>query len=104
MMFVRRLVNIDQSIVRYFAIVSSSSSVQLNTTMKKFIDAKQYKEALDIYDQHSQPCTDVTFNLVLKACAKLFDRERGIEIHKQLSLKSLENSFIQTSLIHFYSK
>jgi pentatricopeptide repeat protein len=72
--------------------------------MKKLIDSKRYKDALDLFDRHSNVPTDLAFNLALKACTKLADRGRGIRIHQKLSPQSLQDPFIQTSLIHFYSK
>ena len=59
---------------------------------------------VDLFDRQSQVSTDITLNMALKAGTELHDRERGIQIHQQLSSQSLENRFIQTSLIHFSSK
>ena len=72
--------------------------------MKDLIDARRYKDALDLFERQSQISTDATLNLALKACTKLADRERGARIHRQLSSKSHANPFIQTSLLHFYSE
>ncbi len=83
---------------------SLSSSFKLGSTMKKLIDSKQYRKALDLFDEQSEMFSDITINLALKACTKLNDRQRSIKIQQQLSSKSLKNPFIQTSLIQFYSK
>jgi hypothetical protein len=72
--------------------------------MKMLIDSKRYKDALDLFDRQSNISTDSVFNLALKVCTKLADKERGIRIHQKLSPQSLQDPFIQTSLIHFYSK
>jgi hypothetical protein len=72
--------------------------------MKKLIDSKQYQKALDLFQQQSGPRTDVFVNMALKACTKLHDHQCGINIEKQLTSHSRNNPFIQTSLIHFYSK
>ena len=72
--------------------------------MKQLIDARQYKDVLKLFDQQHGTLTDVTLTLALKACANLGDRERGIRVHQQLSAQSLRNPFIQTSLIHLYSR
>lgn len=82
----------------------SSSAIQLNLKMKKLIQSQQYKQALDLFEKQYSLSNDVTNTLALKACTKLEDHQRGIQIHQKLSLKSLNDSFIQTSLIHFYSK
>jgi pentatricopeptide repeat protein len=70
--------------------------------MKELIDVRRYKEALDLFDRPSQAPNDYSLNLALKACTKLGLRQRGIKIHQELSSKSLQNPFIQVSLIHFY--
>ena len=88
---------------RYFSQISSSP-IKLNSTIKRLIVSRKYEEALDLFDRKFSECTNVTFTLVLKACSKLSDYHRGIRIHQQLPSKSLEDPFIQTSLIHFYSK
>jgi len=72
--------------------------------MKKLIDSKQYQKALDVFDKQSKMLTDFDINMALKSCSKLHDYQRGIKIHQQLSSNSLNNCFIQTSLIHFYSE
>ncbi len=82
----------------------SSSSTVFNSTIKKLIDSKQYQKALDVFDKQSKMSTDFDINMALKACSKLHDYQRGIKIHQQLSSNSLNNCFIQTSLMHFYSE
>jgi hypothetical protein len=97
-MLIRRLYSVVQSRSRCF------SNISLSPTMKKLIDARRYGDALDLFDRQSNVSTDSAFNLALKACTKLADKEHGIRIHQKLSPQSLQNPFIQTSLIHFYSK
>jgi hypothetical protein len=83
---------------------SSLKTTNLYFSMKNLIDSKQYGKALDLFQQRSELRTDVFINMALKACTKLYDYQRGINIEKQLSSHSRDNHFIQTSLIHFYSK
>jgi hypothetical protein len=97
-MLLRRVCNVVQSRSRCF------SNVSLSPTMKKLIDARRYKDALDLFDRQSNVSTDSAFNLALKACTKLADTQRGIRIHQKLSPQLLQDPFIQTALIHFYSK
>ncbi len=85
------------------SILLSSSLIKLDLTMKELINLKQYQKALDLFEQ-LKSSTDVTINLALKACTKSNNYEYGLKIREQLSPKSLNNPFIQTSLIHFYSK
>ncbi|CAF0888364.1 unnamed protein product, partial [Rotaria sordida] len=70
--------------------------------MKKLIDSKQYKEALDLFDQQAEICNNFTIDMAIKACTILNDYKRGITIQQKLSSNLLNNSYIQTSLIHFY--
>lgn len=78
---------------------NSSSS---NLTMKKLIDLRQYQKALDLFDKQSEKSTGIDINMALKACTNLHDYQRGKKIHRQLSSNSLNNPFIQTSLVYFY--
>ncbi|CAF1449460.1 unnamed protein product, partial [Rotaria sordida] len=70
--------------------------------MKKLIDSKQYKEALDLFDQQTEICNNFTIDMAIKACTILNDYKRGITIQQKLSSNSLNNPYIQTSLIRFY--
>lgn len=98
---VERLLSLYQKhTVKY----SIASSVKLNSTIQKLINSKQYKEALDLFDQKFETCTDYTINMAIKACTALNDHTRGINIQQKLSSNSLNNSYIQTSLIQFYSE
>ncbi|CAF1523270.1 unnamed protein product, partial [Adineta ricciae] len=85
-------------------ITTRYSSTTLNAQMKKLIDSKQFRHALDIFDKQSHAADDFALNMALKACSNLPDYRRGLGIIRQLSPKSLNNPFIQTSLLHFYSE
>ncbi|CAF3020938.1 unnamed protein product [Rotaria socialis] len=97
---------VDQRKYKYVSALlsstSSSPSMKLNLNMKKLIDSQQYRQALAIFDRQISIGDQVTFTLALKACTKLNDYQYGIRIHQQLSLKALEDPYLQTSLIHFY--
>ncbi|CAF1223357.1 unnamed protein product [Rotaria sordida] len=82
---------------------SNSSSIKLNLTLQKLFGSKQYKEAFEIVDQNFDICTDITINMAIKACAISKDYTRGINIHRKLSSHSINNSYIQASLIQLYS-
>ncbi|CAM4819679.1 unnamed protein product [Rotaria magnacalcarata] len=81
---------------------SISSSMKLNATLKKLLDSKQYKEALDLFDQKFEICTDFTIDMAIKACTISKDYKRGFNIQKRLSSNPLNNPFIQVSLIRLY--
>ncbi|CAF2158315.1 unnamed protein product, partial [Rotaria magnacalcarata] len=81
-----------------------SSSMALSSTMKKLFDSKQYKEALNLFDQNFEISTDSTINMAIKACTISKDYKRGIRIQQRLSSKSRNNSYIQAALLCFYRK
>ncbi|CAF1615668.1 unnamed protein product [Rotaria magnacalcarata] len=78
--------------------------MKLNAALKKRLDSKQYKEALDVFDQKFEICTDFTIDMAMaiKACTMSKDYKRGFNIQKRLSSNSLNNPFIQASLIRLY--
>ena len=82
---------------------SCSFTVNPSFKMKELIDSRRYQDALNLFDQPSAASNEISVNLALKACTKLGHRQRGMQIHQNLSSKSLHNPFIQASLIHFYS-
>ncbi|CAF3997182.1 unnamed protein product [Rotaria magnacalcarata] len=79
-----------------------SSSMALNSIMKKRFDSKQYKEALNLFDQNFGISTDSTIDMAIKACTMSKDYQRGTRIQQRLSSKSLNNSYIQAALLRFY--
>ncbi|CAF1504264.1 unnamed protein product [Rotaria magnacalcarata] len=81
-----------------------SSSIALDSTIKKLFDSKQYKEALNLFDQNFEISTDSTINMAIKACMISKDYKRGTRIQQRLSSKSRNNSYIQAALLFFYRK
>ncbi|CAM4803923.1 unnamed protein product [Rotaria magnacalcarata] len=81
-----------------------SSSMALSSTMKKLFDSKQYKEALNLFDQNFKISTDSTIDMAIKACTISKDYKRGIRIQQRLSAQSRNNSYIQAALLCFYLK
>lgn len=96
----RPLISFHQFSWRYF----SSVSMKLHAEMKKLIDSQKYQNALELFHRQFQNSTDPTVTLALKASSILRDYQSGIRIHRQLSERSTKNPWIQSSLIHFYSK
>ncbi|CAM4827294.1 unnamed protein product, partial [Rotaria magnacalcarata] len=101
--------------------LSISSSMKFNATLKKVLDSKQYKEALDLFGQKFEICTGFTIDMAIKPCTiskaqpfravsdglsdgrmtLLGDYKHGFNIQKDSS-NSLNNPFIQVSLIRLY--
>ncbi|CAF1668970.1 unnamed protein product [Rotaria magnacalcarata] len=96
----RRTVSLYQNL---YKTSSSLSPREIYSRMKKLIDSKEYKKTLDFFDQQSHSCTDFEINLALKACISLNEYQRGMNIRKNFSQNSLNNPYIQTTLIQFYS-
>jgi hypothetical protein len=86
--------------------VTNSTRINIETEMKKLNDEKEFLKAIALFDKHKQQeiPTDRSFVQALKACTRLGDVKRGVNIHKELSNHSLNNIYIQSALIHFYSK
>lgn len=81
-----------------------SSSNQTQSDMRRLFDTKRYADALSLYQRSSKCPTHYDSTLALRACAKLHNYPAGVRIHQQLSAQVLQNQFIQTALIHFYSR
>jgi anionic cell wall polymer biosynthesis LytR-Cps2A-Psr (LCP) family protein len=84
----------------------SSTAIYVSNQMKQLNNVKQFRKVIDLFNSYIQNDipTDVIINQTLKACLELKDFQRGIEIHRNLSAQSLNNSSIQYNLIHLYSK
>ena len=83
----------------------AANVVNVEIEMKRLNDTKQCSQALTLFDQvqRRQMPRDQVIVQALKACTRLKDLQYGVNIHKKLSNRSLNNSFIQSTLIHFYS-
>ncbi|UJR28525.1 hypothetical protein I4U23_009762 [Adineta vaga] len=74
--------------------------------MKLMNKNKQFKQALQLFDKHSNKNINQISNLVLtqvlKSCAGLRDFQRGTMVHNIVSNRLDKDSYLLTSLIHFY--
>lgn len=79
----------------------------LSSEIKKLNDRKQYKQALDLFyeneQKNSEMISDPAINQALKASTNMKDFQGGSDIYSRYSSRIEKNSFILTSLIHFYS-
>lgn len=86
------------------------SNFVLGKEIKRLNDKKQFKKALQLFDQHNnndniiKECSSLTITQALKACAQLGDLRRGSIIHQLVTHRIKHDSYILTSLIHLYSK
>ena len=80
----------------------------LDLEMKRLNDEKRYKQALDLFTENERngqyAISDVAINLALKSSTNMKDFSSGLNISNRYSSRIEKNSFIQASLIHFYSK
>ncbi|CAF0865251.1 unnamed protein product [Adineta ricciae] len=80
----------------------------LVTQMKLMNNNKQFKKALRLFDEQTsddknmKKISSLVFTQVLKSCAGLPDFQRGITIHRIVSNRLDKDSYLLTSLIHFY--
>ena len=98
----RRLISVRVLLQRFST--QSTLPVDVESKMKKLLGARQYGDALALFDQQSGRFTDASLCLALEASTKLMDRARGIRIHRQLSKRATTDPRNQNALIRFYSR
>ena len=82
----------------------TESKLNVAAEMKKLNDQQRFHEALRLFDeQQPQQPDDLSINQALKACAKQRDFKRGLAIEKRIPVSSLQNHYVRSSLINFYS-
>lgn len=80
------------------------STDSLGVHMKQLNDAKNFKEALSLFDSRkSSNTSDLSINQALKACIHLGNFQHGLAIHKSLTSRSLKCRHIQMSLVQLHS-
>jgi hypothetical protein len=74
--------------------------------MKRLNDRGEFRQTLALFDQRKdrQGTTERVLVQVLKACSELTNLNYGEAIHQQLSSSLQKSSYIQSSLINFYSE
>ena len=103
-MFVRNYFHFHRFSSRLLSSIASPTRKKLYSEIKTLIDSQKYQNVLDLFDRHHRISSDPTITLALKASAAIRDYKSGLRIHQQLSEQSRDNPWIQSSLIHFYSK
>jgi hypothetical protein len=87
---------------------TNSTQINIETEMKNLNGRKEFVKAIALFDKHKhkhqEMPTDRAVVQALKACTRLGDVKRGVNIHKELANHSLKDVYIQSALIHFYSK
>ncbi|CAM2715924.1 unnamed protein product [Rotaria socialis] len=73
--------------------ISISSSTKLNCTLTKFIDYKQYEEALKQFGQQPHLHTDFNIGMAITACTMLHDYERAINLLQKLPSNNINPVF-----------
>ncbi len=84
------------------------SNISLGHQMQLFNKQKQFQKSLSLFDKYKekniQQLSILSITQALKACAEIRDFQRGLNIHKFISSRINNDSYILSSLIHFYSK
>lgn len=91
------------NIIRTF---STSIRPNIELEMRKFNNQKEFNKTLDLFDEyrdHEKPTSRIIVQ-ALRACVQLGFLKRGQDIHKKLPNELMNDVYIQTSLIHLYSK
>ena len=89
--------------------MSARSDFALSHRMKVLNDDEQYGKVLDLFEQRKEknninPLSSSIIIQALKACTQTGDLQRGQAIHRLVSSRVKTNSYILSSLIHFYSE
>ena len=84
------------------------SHSNLGIRMKQLNDSKQFRETLILFDE-SQPknlndLPSTVLTQVFKACTKIEDYQRALDIYTRLSFQTANDPFIIASVIHLYSE
>ncbi|CAF1365864.1 unnamed protein product [Adineta steineri] len=99
--YIRRFILVKKTNICQYSI--SSSLMNINRSMKNLLDEEKYQEALNIFKANYRSIvSDIAINFALKSCTKLKNLEHGKNIHQNFSSQIMSNSFLNTSLIHFY--
>ena len=85
------------------------SSFNLDIEMKKFNDKNQFNKSLSLFEEYENKSNKIpslkSLTQALKACQKLEDFQRGLQIIKEYSSISTSNDhYLLTTIIHFLSK
>ncbi len=94
------------NLVNVIRTATKSTHINIEAQMKTLNDRKEFAKAISLFDKHKheQIPTDRAVVQALKACTQLGDVKYAVKIHKNLSNHSLNNTYIQSILIYFYSK
>ncbi|CAM2728313.1 unnamed protein product [Rotaria socialis] len=86
--------------------IKIESELNLVNQMKLMDDKKQFNKALELFDKHKDKSIDRSSNMILtqilKACAGIGDLQRGSTIHRLVSSRLENDSYLLASLIHLY--
>jgi hypothetical protein len=89
-------------------LMSMRPDTALGAQMKLLNEKKQFKKALELFEKYQnksiETLSSFTITQALKACAQMRDLERGLTIHRLISSRIKNDSYILTSLVHLYSK
>ena len=85
---------------------ATAANLNVEIEMKRLNDMGQFSKALTLFDelQRRETPRDRAIVQALKACTRMKNLERGVDIHNKLSHRSTNDSYIQSALIHFYSQ
>ena len=108
-MATRLLVNLPRSVFTVSQRLNHlKSNFNLAHEMKVFNEKKEFEQVLNLFDEWEETKDQRSFSMVitqaLKACTRMQNLQRGMKIHHSISSDIKGDTFIFTSLIHFYSK
>lgn len=96
--------------VRVFLVRSSVTltNLSLDKQMKIYNQQQKFQRTLELFDEASkqpkQPLSSAVVVHALKACARTGDLQRGLTIHRLVTTRVKNDSYILHSLLTLYSE
>lgn len=104
-LILRRFILSEALIRRYLQ--WEASHISIENQMKQFNDQQKFEKALEIFDQYRNDSSiELSRQMItqaIRACTKTGNLRRGMAIHNLISSRIKDDTYMITSLIHFYS-
>ncbi|KAJ0639236.1 putative tetratricopeptide-like helical domain superfamily [Helianthus annuus] len=88
--------------------ISVRDAATWGTMLAGYAQTKHYNQCLSLYGQMlvlSVPRDNVSLVSVLSACARMGEREKGIQVHDRIKRSRIQiDSFLCTALVDLYAK
>ncbi|CAF2852964.1 unnamed protein product [Rotaria sp. Silwood2] len=98
---------LEKIIIYTNRLLSNRLNFNFGYEMKLLNDKKEYKKALELFDEFKDKMNEKFSSMIitqaLKASTQINDFQYGLNIHRMISSRLINDDYILASLIHFYS-